>query len=107
MLGAGGGRHSQAGARRLQRSAQADAQQRRDAREPRFCVSEMSHFDAAVSDYDAVLRTNPKLAFALYGRGLARVKHEDPSGEVDLAAARALQPDIAEECARYGVPEMR
>ncbi len=72
-----------------------------------FVFLKMSHFDAAVSDYDAVLRTNPKLAFALYGRGLARVKNEDPSGEVDLAAARALQADIAEECARYGVPEMR
>jgi len=72
-----------------------------------FVFLKMSHFDAAVSDYDAVLRTNPKLAFALYGRGLARVKNDDPSGEVDLAAARALQADIAEECARYGVPEMR
>jgi tetratricopeptide (TPR) repeat protein len=72
-----------------------------------FIFLKMSHFDAAVSDYDAVLRTNPKLAFALYGRGLARVKNDDPSGEADLAAAKALQADIAEECARYGVPDMR
>ena len=72
-----------------------------------FIFLKMSHFDAAVSDYDAILRTNPKLAFALYGRGLARVKNGDPSGEADLAAAKALQADIAEECARYGVPETR
>src|SRR6266700_6026475 len=72
-----------------------------------FVFLKMSHFDAAVSDYDAVLRTNPKLAFALYGRGLARVKNDDPSGAVDLNAAKTLQADIAEECARYGVPEMR
>jgi tetratricopeptide (TPR) repeat protein len=72
-----------------------------------FIFLKMSHFDAAVSDYDAVLRTNPKLAFALYGRGLARVKNDDPSGEADLAEAKALQADIAEEWARYGVPETR
>ena len=34
----------------------------------------MTHFDAAVSDYDAALRINPKGAFALYGRGLAKIE---------------------------------
>ena len=63
----------------------------------------MSHFDAAVSDFDAVLRDEPKQPFGLYGRGLARLKNEDPAGEEDVAAAKALQADIAEEYARYGV----
>jgi lipoprotein NlpI len=72
-----------------------------------FIFLKMSHFDAAVSDFDAVLRNNPKLAFALYGRGLARLKNDDPSGEADSAAAKALQADIAEEFARYGLSETR
>jgi tetratricopeptide (TPR) repeat protein len=72
-----------------------------------FIFLKMSHFDAAVSAFDAVLRSNPKLAFALYGRGLARLKNEDPSGAADSAAARALQADIAEEFARYGLSETR
>src|SRR5262249_46900702 len=60
-----------------------------------FVFLKMTHFDAAVSDYDAALRINPKLAFALYGRGLARLKNDDPAGEADIAAAKALQADIA------------
>jgi tetratricopeptide (TPR) repeat protein len=72
-----------------------------------FVFLKMTNFDAAVSDYDAALRTDPKLAFALYGRGLARVRNGDPSGEADIAAAKALQADIAEEYARYGMAETR
>ena len=72
-----------------------------------FVYLKMSQFDAAVSDYDAALRISPKRAFALYGRGLARLKNEDTSGESDVAAAKALQADIAEEYARYGMQEAR
>ena len=72
-----------------------------------FVFLKMSQFDAAVSDYDAALRINPKRAFALYGRGLARLKNQDTSGESDVTAAKALQADIAEEYARYGMQEAR
>jgi tetratricopeptide (TPR) repeat protein len=72
-----------------------------------FVFLKMTNFDAAVSDFDAALRIDPKLAFALYGRGLARLKNEDPAGDADIAAAKALQADIGEEYARYGVPETR
>ena len=72
-----------------------------------FVFLKMTNFDAAVSDYDAALRSDPKLAFALYGRGLARLRNDDPSGEADVAAAKAIQADIAEEYARYGMPEAR
>jgi tetratricopeptide (TPR) repeat protein len=72
-----------------------------------FVHLKMTQFDAAVSDYGAALRINPKLAFSLYGRGLARLKNGDASGEADAAAAKALQPDIAEEYARYGVQSAR
>jgi tetratricopeptide (TPR) repeat protein len=72
-----------------------------------FIFLKMTNFDAAVSDYDAALQVDPKLAFALYGRGLARLRNEDPAGEADITAAKALQADIAEEYARYGIPETR
>ena len=49
-------------------------------------------------------RPNPKLANALYGRGLANLRRGKlSSGEEDIAAAKALRIDIAEEFARYGV----
>jgi len=38
---------------------------------------------------------------------LARLKNDDPAGEADIAAAKALQADIAEEYARYGMQEAR
>jgi tetratricopeptide (TPR) repeat protein len=72
-----------------------------------FIFLKMTHFDAAVSDYDGALQMDPKLAFALYGRGLAKLKNEDASGQADIAAAKALQADIAEEYLRYGIRDAR
>jgi tetratricopeptide (TPR) repeat protein len=72
-----------------------------------FVFLKMMLFDAAVSDYDRALRLKPNLAFALYGRGLARVKNGDPAGEADITAAKAIQPDIAEEYRRYGIADVR
>ncbi len=72
-----------------------------------FVFLKMTQFDAAVSDYEAALRIDPKLAFALYGRGLARLRNDDSTGEADITAAKALQADIAEEYARYGVQDAR
>jgi tetratricopeptide (TPR) repeat protein len=51
--------------------------------------------DAAITDYDAALEGNPKSARALYGRSLAKRAKGDTSGaDADLAAARAIRPDI-------------
>ena len=72
-----------------------------------FIYLKMTHFDAAVSDFDAALAIDPKLAFALYGRGLAKLKNEDATGEIDLERAKALQADIAEEYQRYGIASAR
>lgn len=68
-----------------------------------FVFLKMTQFDAAVSDYGAALALDPNQAFALYGRGLARLKNEDPAGEADIAAAKAMQPDIGQEYSRYGI----
>ena len=59
--------------------------------------------DKAIANYDAVLRNDPKVARALYGRGLAKQKKGDPGADADIAAAKAIKSDIAEEFARYGV----
>ena len=72
-----------------------------------FIFLKMTQFDAAVSDYNTALRIDPKLAFALYGRGLAKLKSEDQAGEADIAAAKSLQADIAQEYLRYGIRDAR
>jgi tetratricopeptide (TPR) repeat protein len=72
-----------------------------------FIFLKMGQHDAAVSAYEAALHIDPKLAFALYGRGLAKLRNEDPAGESDIAAAKTLQADIAREYQRYGIQETR
>jgi tetratricopeptide (TPR) repeat protein len=72
-----------------------------------FIFMKMTNFDAAVSDFEAALRRNPSLPGALYGRGMAKLWNSDNSGEADILAAKALQSDIAEEYARYGMRPAR
>ena len=54
---------------------------------------------------DVAIKINPNSARFLYGRGLAKLKKGDSSGNEDIAAAKALKRnyDIAKEFARYGV----
>jgi tetratricopeptide (TPR) repeat protein/predicted aspartyl protease len=60
-------------------------------------------YDKAVADYDAALALDPKLAWALYGRGLARQHLGQAAGAADVAAATALFPKIAAEAPSYGL----
>jgi tetratricopeptide (TPR) repeat protein len=59
--------------------------------------------DQAIADYDAALKLNPRLAPALYGRGVAEIKRGNPAGTADIAAAKAIQPNIAAAMAALGV----
>ena len=69
-----------------------------------FTFLRLNQFDSAIADYSAALKLDPKLASALYGRGLAKQKKGDGAGgQVDMASANLLQTDIAEEFAGYGV----
>jgi membrane associated rhomboid family serine protease len=69
-----------------------------------FTYLRLSQLNDAVADYDEALKLNPKQAGSLYGRGLAKLtKGDRAGGEADIAAAKAIQADIAEEFARYGV----
>jgi tetratricopeptide (TPR) repeat protein len=69
-----------------------------------FTYLRLGKFDEAIADYNAALKSNPKLASALYGRGLAKQKKGDSAGgQVDMATANLVQSDIADEFAGYGV----
>src|SRR5258707_1192219 len=69
-----------------------------------FIYLKSGKFDLAVADYDAGLRLDPpNKADFLYGRGLAKTKKGDASGDADIAAAKAIKPAIAEDFAKYGL----
>jgi tetratricopeptide (TPR) repeat protein len=69
-----------------------------------FAYLRLSRLDDAVTDFGEALRRTPKKAGSLYGRGVAKLKKGDVGGgEADIAAAKAIQADIADEFARYGV----
>jgi hypothetical protein len=64
----------------------------------------MGQMGAAIDDYTSALRLDPKLATALYGRGLAKLKQGDTAGsENDISAAKTIQPNIGDDFTRYGV----
>jgi tetratricopeptide (TPR) repeat protein len=69
-----------------------------------LCYLKLRELDLAIDDFTAALTANPKIANALYGRGLAKRKKGDESGaESDLVAARAVYADIAKEFWHYGI----
>ena len=49
----------------------------------------------AVADFNKAIKLDPKDAKALYGRGLAKRRKGDATGgDADMAAAKALDPDV-------------
>ena len=61
-------------------------------------------YDKAIADYDRGLHLQPRNAWSHYGRGVAKLrKGLTAEGQADLAAATALQADIAEEAKKSGV----
>lgn len=64
----------------------------------------LARFDAAIADYDVVLKASPNAASALFGRGFARRAAGDLARRsADIAAAKAIQPGIADIFARQGL----
>src|SRR5262249_12857504 len=60
--------------------------------------------NSAIADYNAALRLNPKHASALFGRGKARLRNgESSGGNAYIAAAKAIDGDIAQEFEGYGI----
>jgi tetratricopeptide (TPR) repeat protein len=69
-----------------------------------FLYLRLGRLDEAIDDYNAALKTNPRLADSMYGRGLCKRKKGDQAGgNADIAAAKAIQADIAAEYAKYGM----
>jgi tetratricopeptide (TPR) repeat protein len=69
-----------------------------------FVNLKMGQHNNAIADYDAALRINPKHASALYGRGMAKLRSGNTTGgNGDIAAAKLIQSDIADEFATYGI----
>ncbi len=58
----------------------------------------------AIADFDAALKINPRLTSSLYGRGLAKKRSGAiAAGDLDIANAKAMDPNIVKEFADYGV----
>lgn len=63
-----------------------------------IAYTEKQDYDRAIADFEMVLRFNAKNALALYGRGAARLKKGDSqTGSADIADAKAINPNVAEE----------
>ena len=66
----------------------------------------MGQYDAAIETYDEAIRLQPKSAWSLHGRGVARHhKGLKAEGDADLAAAAVLAPDLAARAKRLGIGE--
>jgi tetratricopeptide (TPR) repeat protein len=61
-------------------------------------------YDKAIGDFNDALKLQPKDALALYGRGVAESrKNQSGAASADIAAARDLQPKLAERYQRFGI----
>lgn len=69
-----------------------------------FVYLRLHRYDEAIADDTKALEKNPKDAESLYARGIAKIaKGDKAGGSADVAAAKAITPDIADEFVRYGI----
>ena len=69
-----------------------------------FVYLKMKNPTMAIANYNVALEEAPKMPTSLYGRGLAELQKGDPTALTDLSAAKEIQPDIADEFEKLGVP---
>jgi tetratricopeptide (TPR) repeat protein len=63
-----------------------------------------ANYEKAILDFDAALKTMPKDAFALYGRGVAKIrKNKTADGEIDIAEAVKIAPNIGARFSERGL----
>jgi tetratricopeptide (TPR) repeat protein/predicted aspartyl protease len=61
-------------------------------------------YTAALADYDAVLRADPKAAWSLYMRGMTLLAQgQSAKGEADRKAALELDAGVAKRASQYGL----
>lgn len=64
----------------------------------------LGDYDKSIADYDAALKIAPKNAFALYGRGIDKLRtQKTQDGQADIAQAKLLLPTIGEQGIHYGI----
>ncbi len=64
----------------------------------------MGDYDKSIADYDASLNINAKNAWALYGRGIDKLRKQKTSdGDADIVQATAVWPQVVEEFKRRGI----
>jgi tetratricopeptide (TPR) repeat protein/predicted aspartyl protease len=63
----------------------------------------MGQYDRAIADYDQALQLEPRNAWSLYGRGLARRHKKDPAAQDDLNAAVAINPKLPFRTQAFGI----
>jgi tetratricopeptide (TPR) repeat protein len=71
-----------------------------------FVYLKLGQFDKALADYDAAFSITklPDHADWLYGRGVTKLRKGDTAGgNADIARAKTIQADIADEFAKYGI----
>jgi tetratricopeptide (TPR) repeat protein len=66
-------------------------------------LMDKGEYDRAIDDFAVVLRADPQNPLTLFRRGQTLLKKGNiEAGNADIAAARAIKPDIAEVIARGG-----
>jgi tetratricopeptide (TPR) repeat protein len=69
-----------------------------------FVYVRLGQFDRAIADYNMRLELEPKNSRSLYGRGYAKQKTGDVTGaSADIAAAKAIWPEVEEVYVKYGL----
>jgi tetratricopeptide (TPR) repeat protein len=68
-----------------------------------LALTDKHQYERAIADFTTVLKTDPHNPIALYRRGTAYLSTGNvAAGNADLAEARTIKPDIAEDIARSG-----
>jgi tetratricopeptide (TPR) repeat protein len=69
-----------------------------------FIALKLGRFDAALFNYENAVRLDPDNPYALYGRGITKLRLGDELGGTnDIRRATAIQPDIAEEFTAFSI----
>jgi tetratricopeptide (TPR) repeat protein/predicted aspartyl protease len=69
-----------------------------------FVRLRLGDYDVSIKDFDVSLAMNAKNAWALYGRGIDKVRRgRVAEGQADMSAAAALSPEIAADYEKRGV----
>ena len=70
-----------------------------------FTYLKLGQWELAITDFNSALRLDPNLPSSLFGRGFAKLRRGDlAGGNADITAAKAVEQNIEEEFARYGLP---